>query len=118
MKRFLLICAVFPLVLSAGITGQWRTTADAVSASSHKAQTIGIYATLAQTGGQVTGTAATAGVMKPIQNAVVSGSQVSFSIAEGGGNTTFALTDLGTTLSGTVTLPTGQILPVTLTSNK
>lgn len=114
MKRYLLVCAVFPLVLSAAITGSWRATANAVDAISHKPQTIGIYVNLAQTGGQVTGTATAAGALKPIQSVTVSGTHVSFSVAEAGGTTSFALTDLGKTLEGTVTLASGQILPVTL----
>lgn len=118
MKRFLLVCTIFPLVLSAAITGQWRATATVVSTASPTPQTIGIYATLTQAGGTVAGTAGTNGALKPIQNVAVSGTHVSFTVPEGAGNTTFTLTDLGTKLTGTVTLSTGQILPITLVSVK
>lgn len=115
MKRFLLICAIFPLLLSAAFTGQWHTKAQAISASTHLPQTIGIYVNLTQTATGVAGTAATAGAWQSIQNVVVSDGEITFSIAEGGGTTSFALASLNNTLAGTVTLSTGQILPVTLT---
>jgi len=120
MKRFLMVFAIFPLLISAAITGEWRATAQAVSPTTHLPQSIAIYATLAQVNGQITGSAATQGVMKPITNVVVSGSQVTFSIAEAAGTTTFKVADLptssgGSQLAGTVTLATGQILPVTFT---
>jgi hypothetical protein len=120
MKRFLMVFATFPLVVSAAITGEWRATAQAISPTTHQPQTIAIYATLAQSNGQITGTAATAGVPKAIQNVVVSGTQVTFSVTESTGTTTFVIMDLSATtgspqLGGTVTLSTGQILPVTFT---
>jgi hypothetical protein len=124
MKRFLATCAIFPLllagVLSAAITGQWSAKATVTVAGSSLPQTIGIYATLAQLAGTVKGTAGTNGSVKPIQNVVISGSGVTFTVPEGSGNTSFALTDTGSskTLTGTVTLSTGQILPVTFTSLK
>lgn len=118
MKRFLLVCAAFPLILSAAFTGHWRTTADIVTSSSNPNQRIGVYVTLTQTGGQIAGTAATVGTLKPIQNVVVSGSQISFSVAEGAGTTKFVLTDAAGKLSGTVTLAAGQVIPVTLDSIK
>jgi hypothetical protein len=120
MKRFLLICAIFPLLLSAAFTGEWRATAQAVSAATHQPQKIAIYVNLTQTANGVTGTAtATGGVLLPIQNVVVSGAQIAFSIAETAGTTSFALAQAastgpgGPTLTGTVTIPGGQILPVT-----
>jgi hypothetical protein len=120
MKRILMVFAIFPLVISAAMTGEWRATAQAISPATHLPQTIAIYATLAQVNGQLTGTAGTAGVLQPIKNVLVSGSQVTFSVTETTGTTTFTLTDLGNTssgpqLGGTVTLPTGQILPVAFT---
>jgi hypothetical protein len=118
MKRFLLVCAFFPLCLSAAFTGQWRTTVKAVSASTHQPQTVAIYVTLTQTSTGFTGTAATSGTLESIQNVVVSGAQIAFSITDNTGTSSFALTDLGSTLGGTVTLSTGQIVPVTLTALK
>ena len=115
MKRILLACAllacaVFPALLSAAFSGQWRTTAQV-----NDSTTIGIYVTLSTGPGGVTGTAATAGTFQPIQNVAVTGTQITFTIAEPGGTTYFALTDAGDgTLEGTVRLPSNQLLSITL----
>jgi len=120
MKRFLMVCAFFPLALSAAITGNWSAKVSGVTfTGSALPQTVGVYANLTAANGTVTGTAGTAGATSAIQNVVLSGSTVTFTVAEKGGNTKFVLTDTGApTLSGTVTLSTGQVLPVTLTSIK
>jgi ABC-type Fe3+ transport system substrate-binding protein len=121
MKRLLLVLAVFPLLVSAEITGEWRGKVQAISPVTHQPQTVAVYATLSQAKGLITGTASTSGAAKEIKNVVVSGSLITFSVVEATGTATFTITDSGAALgkkelSGTVTLPTGQILPVTFTS--
>jgi hypothetical protein len=120
MKLLLLFCTLGTLSLSAAVTGEWRGVTTATNHTTHKTRTVAIYANLTQNGVTVTGTAGTEKNMKPIQGAVLTGSALTFWIAEGGGpgRTAFQLNTEGNELVGFVLLHTGQRLPITLKSYK